>query len=88
MKLIRHHEEVVALIERAWEKAYLVDRQTPPQWLPLVIPGQALLCAEIHSCTRRVRLCEGYTLSTEQRVTFQGLDDTDCSSSVFPCRMR
>lgn len=77
MKLVRHHEDVVALFERAWEKAYVLARQATHEWIPLVLPGQVNPCAEIHPITRLVRLCEGYALLMEQRVTFQDLDDSE-----------
>lgn len=75
MKLVRHHNEVVPIFERAWEKTYLLAQQATHEWIPLVLPGQTTPCAEIDPCTRAVRLCEGYALLTEQRVTFQDLDE-------------
>jgi hypothetical protein len=76
MKLVRHHEAVIAIFERTWEKAYVLTHQSLQEWIPLVLPGQALPCAELHTTTRSVRLREGFVVLTEQRVTFQNLEET------------
>lgn len=75
MKLVRHHEEVVALFERAWEKAYVLAHQGKQEWVPLYLPDQRQPCAEIHVTTRTVRLCGVYLLQTEQTVFFRDSDD-------------
>lgn len=77
MKLVRHHEAVVAIFERAWEKAYVLAHQSLQEWIPLALPGQAQLWAEIHATTRSVRLCEGSRVLTEQQVVFQNLGEID-----------
>src|SRR5258708_23363889 len=74
MKLVRHYEAVIAIFERAWEKAYLLTCQSNQEWVPLYSPGQPLPCAEIHAITRVVRLCHGHLVQTEQAVLFQNLD--------------
>lgn len=66
MKLVRHTGEiVVAVIERNWEKAYLTSQQEKREWEPLLLVGDAVAFAEIHTTTHQVRLCEGRQL-TEQ----------------------
>ncbi len=77
MKLVRHHEAVIAIFEHAWEKTYFLAHRSTQEWIPLALPGQAQPCAEIHSTTRSVRLCEGNLVQTEQRVIFQNLSETE-----------
>lgn len=74
MKLVRHYEAVVAIFERAWEKAYVLAHRGEQEWLPLYLPGQPLPCAEMHVGTRAVRLCPGHGVQTEQAVLFSNLD--------------
>ena len=80
MKLVRHYEAVIAIFERAWEKAYVLTCQGKQEWIPLYSPGQPLPCAEIHARTRVVRLCHGQLVQTEQAVLFQHLDKQGYSS--------
>ncbi len=66
MKLVRHTvQEVVAVVERNWEKAYLTSQQEKCEWEPLFLVGEAIPFAEIHTTTHQARLCEGRHL-TEQ----------------------
>lgn len=72
MKLVRHHEQVIAIFERAWEKAYLLAHQGKEEWVPLYLSGQAQpqLCAEIHTITRTVRLHGEHLVPSELSVQF------------------
>lgn len=74
MKLVRHYEAVIAIFERAWEKAYVLAHRGEQEWVPLYLPDQPLPCAEIHVGTRAVRLCPGNHIQTEQAVLFHILD--------------
>lgn len=72
MKLVRHREQVIAIFERAWEKAYLLARQGKEEWIPLYLSGQEhpQLCAEIHPITRAVRLHGEDLVPSELSVQF------------------
>ncbi len=70
MKLVRHSAQVVAIIERGWEKAYLLSQRGKQAWVPMFLVGEARPFAEIHSATRQVRLGEGRELAEEQSVVF------------------
>ena len=70
MQLVRHGEQIVAIIERGWEKAYLTAQQGRQQWVPLFPIGLAIAIAEIDPLTRQVRLCAGQAIANQQEVVF------------------
>jgi hypothetical protein len=70
MKLIRHGTQIVAIIQRAWEKAYLLSQRGKQEWIPVFLIDRAAPFAEIHSESRQVRLSAGSELISEQRVFF------------------
>lgn len=76
MKLVRHREQVIAIFERAWEKAYLLARQGKEEWVPLYLTDQTQpqLCAEIHTITRAVRLHGEQLVPRELSVQFRERD--------------
>jgi hypothetical protein len=70
MKLIKHGDSIVALVERASEKTYLTTQREKQEWIPLFLVGSTTPIAEINSTSRLVRLCPGQALADEQRVAF------------------
>lgn len=68
MKLIKHGEALIALIEHNWEKAYLTSQQGKQEWVPLFTIGSTAPIAEIDPVTRQVRLCTGQTVADQQEV--------------------
>jgi hypothetical protein len=71
MKLIRHGDIIVALVIRAWEKAYLVSQRGKQEWVPLFLVGSAQPVAEVHSATRQVRLCADQQIADQRSVVFR-----------------
>jgi hypothetical protein len=70
MQLVKHGEQIVAVIERRWEKAYLTAQQGKREWVPLFPIGLATPIAEIDPMTRQVRLCAGQAIVNQQEVVF------------------
>jgi hypothetical protein len=71
MKLIRHGDIIVALVERAWEKAYLASQRGKQEWVPLFAVEGMQPVAEVHSTTRQVRLCADQQIADQQSVVFR-----------------
>ncbi len=70
MKLIKHGDLVVAIIEKMQEKAYLTAQRGQQDWIPLFVIGSAVPVAEIHSKTLQVRVCVGQQIADQQDVMF------------------
>lgn len=70
MKLIKHGDAVILLIEHAWEKVYLKAQQGVWEWVPLFLPRETTPFAEIHTVSRQVRLCAGQEVLDQQEVVF------------------
>ncbi len=70
MKLMNQGNSIVAIIERQWEKSYLISQQGNQSWVPLFLVGGENLIAEIDPKTRQVRLSPGQTIADEQEVVF------------------
>jgi hypothetical protein len=72
MKVVRHRDAVVVIIEHSWEKSYLKTHQGKSEWLPVFLPGSTTPFAEIDPVSRQVRLCPGQELLDSQEVVFHG----------------
>ena len=70
MRLVKHGEQVVAIIERRWEKAYLTAQQGKREWILLFPIGLATPIAEIEPVTRQVRMRTGQAIVNQQEVIF------------------
>jgi hypothetical protein len=70
MQLVKHGEQVIAIIERHWEKAYLTAQRGKQAWVPLFPIGLASPIAEIDPVTRQVRMCAGQAIVNQQEVVF------------------
>lgn len=73
MKLVKHGEAVMLLIEHAWEKLSLKAQQGTVEWVPLFLPRDATPFAEIHAVSRHVRLCAGRELFDQKEAVFHAL---------------
>jgi hypothetical protein len=72
MKMVKHRDTVVALIEHGWEKSYLKAHQGKVEWLPVFLPGSTTPFAEINPVSQQVRLCPGQEVLDSQEVVFHG----------------
>jgi hypothetical protein len=81
MQLVRHGSAVVAIIERRWERDYLSSVRGRLEWVPLYQVGSTVPLAEIHTGSRRVRLCEGQgqPLFDQQEVELHPLEERGIS---------
>jgi hypothetical protein len=70
MKLVKRGDTIVAIIERQWEKTYLISQQGKQEWVPLFLVGSQNPIAEIDPQTRLVRMDPGQALADEQEVVF------------------
>ena len=70
MKVVKHGEAVVAIIEHSWEKSHLKAQQGSCAWVPLFLPGSTTAFAEIDPVGRQVRLCAGQALLDQKEVVF------------------
>lgn len=70
MKLVKHGDELVAVVEHAWEKAFLTAQRGKTAWVPLFPLGLAFPIAEIDPVTRQVILCAGQDIVNQQEVVF------------------
>jgi hypothetical protein len=70
MKLVKHGEAVVAIIEHQWEKAHLKAQQETGEWVALFLPGESTPYAEINPVSLNVRLCIGQELRDQKEVVF------------------
>ncbi len=58
MKVVKHGDAIVVIIEHGWEKLYLMAQRGTVEWVPLFLH-------EDH-----VRLCAGQELLDQQDVVF------------------
>jgi len=72
MKLIRHGDSIVAIIQGNHEKQLLVARREQQEWVPLFLPDCIEPLAEIHCRTLHVRLYQGQHFGNEETVEFRG----------------
>ena len=68
MKLVKHGDTIVAVIEHNWEKAYLTACRGEQEWVPLFTLGSTSPVAEIDPVTRQVRMRVGYIAANVQEV--------------------
>lgn len=70
MKLVRHGDAIVAIVEHHWEKTYLTSQQGKQEWVPLFPSESTTPIAEIDPMTRQVRLAPGQTVLDQREVVF------------------
>ncbi|MBV9229536.1 MAG: hypothetical protein JOZ18_09510 [Chloroflexi bacterium] len=70
MKLVKHGDAAILLIEHTWEKVYLKAQQGVLEWVPLFLPGEATPFAQIHAISHHMRLCAGQQVLDQQKVVF------------------
>jgi hypothetical protein len=72
MKVVKHGNALVVIIEHNWEKSYLKAHQGKVEWLPVFLPGSTIPFAEVNPVSRQVRLCPGQELLDSKEVVFHG----------------
>jgi hypothetical protein len=73
MKVVKHGDTAVAIIEHGWEKLYLMAQRGTVAWVPLFLHEDAIPFAEIDPVSRQVRLCAGQELLDQQEVVFHAI---------------
>jgi hypothetical protein len=72
MKVVKHGDVLVVIIEHSWEKSYLKAHQGKGEWLPVFLPGSTTPFAEIDPVSRRARLCPEQELLDQKEVVLYG----------------
>jgi hypothetical protein len=72
MKVVKHGDALVVIIEHSWEKSYLKAHQGKGEWLPAFLPGSTTPFAEIDPESRQARLCPGQELLDQKEVVLYG----------------
>ena len=70
MKVVKHGDAIVVIIEHGWEKLYLMAQQGTVEWVPLFLHEDSIPFAEIDPASRHVRLCVGQELIDQRDVVF------------------
>ena len=70
MKVVKHGDAIVVIIEHGWEKLYLMAQRGTVAWVPLFLHEDTIPFAEIDPVSRHVRLCAGQELIDQRDVVF------------------
>ena len=73
MKVVKHGDAAVVIIEHGWGKAYLMAHQGTVEWIPIFLRGDPTPFAEINPVSRHVRLCAGQELLDQKDVLFHAI---------------